>query len=56
VTDGPSIIVNRLKVQMVQILVADDDQSIRALMGDFPSQKGFDFLAAENGKEALEIF
>ena len=41
---------------MVQILVADDNESIRMLMDDFLTQKGFEVLLAENGNEALDIF
>lgn len=39
-----------------KILVADDEQRIRRLVGDFLRREGYEVCEAENGKAALEIF
>jgi len=39
-----------------KILIADDEQRMRRLVGDFLKKEGYSVLEAENGKEALEIF
>jgi DNA-binding response OmpR family regulator len=41
---------------MEKILVADDEQKIRRLVGDFLKKSGFDVLEAEDGDEAYKIF
>lgn len=41
---------------MAKILVADDEQLIRRLIGDCLSKEGHTVLEAEDGAEALEIF
>lgn len=41
---------------MGKILVADDEQKIRKLVGDFLKKSGFDVLEAEDGDEAFRIF
>ncbi|MDD2402084.1 MAG: response regulator transcription factor [Clostridia bacterium] len=39
-----------------KILIADDEQRMRRLVGDFLKKEGYSVLEAENGKEALKIF
>lgn len=41
---------------MAKILVADDEQLICRLVGDFLSKEGHTVLKAEDGEQALEIF
>jgi two-component system response regulator ResD len=41
---------------MRKILVADDEERMRRLVGDFLRREGFQILEAANGREALEIF
>lgn len=38
------------------VLIVDDEESIRTLLFDYLSTKGYKVLQAENGKEAIEIF
>ncbi len=38
------------------ILVADDEQLMRKLVGDFLKKAGYGVVEAENGKRALELF
>jgi len=38
-----------------RLLIVDDDLSIRNLLGQFLKRKGFDYVLAENGKEALDF-
>ncbi len=38
------------------ILVADDEQLMRKLVGDFLKKAGYRVVEAENGKKALELF
>lgn len=40
---------------MTKLLIVDDDQHIRELMGLFLRNEGFDLIEAENGLEALAI-
>ena len=40
----------------MKILVADDEQKIRDLLGDFLNGEGFDVITAADGREALEKF
>ncbi|MEN6326669.1 MAG: response regulator transcription factor [Syntrophomonas sp.] len=41
---------------MKRILIADDEERMRKLVGDFLKKEGFHTIEASNGKEALEIF
>lgn len=41
---------------MAKILIADDEQLIRRLIGDCLKKSGHEILEAENGAEALHIF
>ncbi len=38
------------------ILIADDEEEIRAELGDYLSRKGYETMAAGDGHEALEKF
>jgi CheY-like chemotaxis protein len=39
----------------VKVLIADDDRTIRALLGDMLAGMGHQVVAAENGAEAVEL-
>jgi CheY-like chemotaxis protein len=39
----------------VKILIADDDRTIRALLGDVLADMGHEVVAAENGADAVEL-
>jgi CheY-like chemotaxis protein len=39
----------------VKVLIADDDRTIRALLGDMLAGMGHEVVAAENGAEAVEL-
>ena len=41
---------------MAKILIADDEQLIRKLIGDCLKKEGHEVLEAENGEIALELF
>ena len=41
---------------MAKILIADDEQLIRKLIGDFLKKEGHEILEAENGEIALTLF
>lgn len=41
---------------MAKILIADDEQLIRKLIGDFLKKEGHEILEAENGEIALRLF
>lgn len=41
---------------LVQILIADDEDKIRRLVGDFLKKEGFSILEAADGKQALDLF
>ena len=41
---------------MAKILIADDEQLIRKLIGDCLKKEGHEVFEAEDGKEALDIF
>ena len=41
---------------MERILVADDEQKIRKLVGDFLKKAGYDVIEAEDGDEAYNLF
>ncbi len=41
---------------MERILVADDEQKIRKLVGDFLKKSGYDIIEAEDGDEAFRLF
>ena len=41
---------------MAKILIADDEQLIRKLIGDCLKRKGHEILEAENGEIALKLF
>ncbi len=41
---------------MEKILVADDEQKIRKLVGDFLKKSGYDVIEAEDGDEAYNLF
>ena len=41
---------------MAKILVADDEQLIRKLIGDCLKKEGHQVLEAEDGEKALELF
>lgn len=41
---------------MAKILIADDEQLIRKLIGDYLKKEGYEVLEAENGEIALRIF
>ena len=41
---------------MAKILIADDEQLIRKLIGDFLKKEGHEILEAENGEIALQLF
>ena len=41
---------------MERILVADDEQKIRKLVGDFLKKSGYDVIEAEDGDEAYNLF
>jgi diguanylate cyclase (GGDEF)-like protein len=43
-----------MEKQPTRIVVADDDDAIRELLGEFLTQSGFDVALAKNGKEAIE--
>ncbi len=40
----------------IKILVADDEERIRKIIGDYLNNEGYEVLQAENGKKALEVF
>ena len=51
------LIANKLKeYTMEKILVADDEQKIRKLVGDFLKKSGYDVIEAEDGDEAYNLF
>jgi CheY-like chemotaxis protein len=39
----------------LKVLIADDDRTIRALLGDVLADMGHQVVAAENGAEAVEL-
>ena len=39
----------------MKVLIADDDRTIRALLGDVLADMGHEVVAAENGAEAVEL-
>jgi CheY-like chemotaxis protein len=39
----------------VKVLIADDDRTIRALLGDVLADMGHEVVAAENGAEAVDL-
>lgn len=41
---------------MERILVADDEQKIRKLVGDFLKKSGYDVIEAEDGDDAFRLF
>lgn len=41
---------------MRKILIADDEERMRRLVGDFLKREGFQIVEAVNGREALDIF
>jgi DNA-binding response OmpR family regulator len=41
---------------MEKILIADDEQKIRKLVGDFLKKSGYDVVEAEDGDQAYELF
>jgi DNA-binding response OmpR family regulator len=41
---------------MRKILIADDEERMRRLVGDFLRREGFQILEAANGREALDVF
>lgn len=41
---------------MEKIIVADDEQKIRKLVGDFLKKSGYDVIEAEDGDEAYNLF
>ena len=41
---------------MERILVADDEQKIRKLVGDFLKKSGYDVIEAEDGDDAFKLF
>ena len=41
---------------MEKILIADDEQKIRKLVGDFLKKSGYDVVEAEDGDEAFRVF
>lgn len=41
---------------MQNILIADDEEKIRILVGDFLRSEGYNVLEAEDGAKALEVF
>ena len=41
---------------MAKILIADDEQLIRKLIGDYLKKEGHEILEAENGEDALKLF
>ena len=41
---------------MRKILIADDEERMRRLVGDFLRREGFQILEAADGREALEVF
>ena len=41
---------------MEKILIADDEQKIRKIVGDFLKKSGYDVVEAEDGDEALSLF
>ena len=41
---------------MERIIVADDEQKIRKLVGDFLKKSGYDVIEAEDGDEAYNLF
>jgi len=43
-------------VAVKKILVVDDEQRMRKLVGDFLIRDGYEPIEAENGKKALELF
>jgi len=45
----------KLEEEPQKILIVDDDESIRELLGQFLERKGFAYAFAENGKKALEL-
>ncbi|MFZ3576867.1 response regulator [Virgibacillus sp. DJP39] len=40
----------------MKILIIDDDQSLRYMLGEICKYAGWDFITAENGKQGVEIF
>lgn len=40
----------------IKVLVVDDEQRIRKVIGDYLKNEGFEIIEAENGKRALEEF
>lgn len=41
---------------MIHILIADDEDRICRVLGDFLKKEGFSILVAKNGQEAIELF
>ena len=41
---------------MAKILIVDDEEKIREMIGKYASHEGYDTVLASNGKEALELF
>ncbi|MFT5935152.1 MAG: DNA-binding response OmpR family regulator, partial [Pseudohongiellaceae bacterium] len=42
--------------QRIKVLVADDNESDRMILGSIISRQGYEVLVASNGKEALSLF
>jgi DNA-binding NtrC family response regulator len=40
---------------MAVILIIDDEESIRAMLSEYLTERGYDVISAENGKRALSI-
>ena len=45
----------KLEEEPQKILIVDDDESVRELLGQFLERKGFSYATAENGQKALEL-
>ena len=41
---------------MAKLLIVDDEEKIREMIGKYASHEGHEYILASNGKEALELF
>jgi CheY-like chemotaxis protein len=45
-----------LKKMPIQVLVVDDEKSMRDILTDYLNEYGYEVTCAVNGQEALEIY
>ena len=55
-TDSMSASIQGQDNSNTKILIIEDDASVREVIGDYLSTKGFQILQAEDGSQGLDIF